>query len=152
MNVCRTFKNARENNRGGKLVMFSLKPRTYIIIHATDTMKKNENILYNIENGKKSRASRSRHPQRFISCVSAAMVRRRWSGDDDGYAGRSRLRCYKPFIITTRYMYMITILCTRTCRRVFYPYYYYCLLPLSRSLRPSDGPKKQQTAIFRVRM
>lgn len=26
--VCRTFKNARENNRGDKLVMFSLKPCT----------------------------------------------------------------------------------------------------------------------------
>lgn len=105
MNVCRTFKNTRENNRGGKLVMFSLKPcTTYlhnIIIHATDTINKNENVsLYNIENGKKSRASRSRHPQRFISCVSAAMVRRRWRLRRP-FSSRSRLRYYRPFIITT---------------------------------------------------
>jgi len=94
--------------------MFSLKPCTtylHIIIHATDIINKNENVLCVLR-------TKKNQEHRIIvirSDLSRAWARR-WPGDVDGYAGRSRLRYYnKLFIITTR----IIILCARTIRQIF---------------------------------
>jgi len=100
--------------------MFSLKPCT-TYLHNNNNNNNNTRDGYNkqkrkyslrIENEKKSRASYNRHPQRFISCVSAAMARRRWR-----LRRPFKVTLYynKLFIITTR----IIILCARKIRQIF---------------------------------